>query len=93
MTYDADHLSLRRKKIKLRAWRRGLKEVDLLLGHYADVSIADMNKEDLDLFEAVLNETDQDIWAWITKQTSTPDRYTAFFADAVAALNEKTQNS
>ncbi|HRD27279.1 MAG TPA: succinate dehydrogenase assembly factor 2 [Caulobacter sp.] len=54
----------RLKKIRLRAWRRGFREADLILGPFADRHCPTMTAAQLDAFEALLEEADQDIYDW-----------------------------
>lgn len=62
----------RLKRIKIRAWRRGIKEMDLLIGGYADAHLATMSAEELDAFEALMEENDQDLLAWATGTQEVP---------------------
>ena len=68
-----DPLSPRRKRIRFRAWHRGMRETDLILGRFADAHIAELSDEELDQFEALLAEIDRDILAWLTGEASVPD--------------------
>ena len=65
----------RLKRMRMRAWRRGTKEMDLILGGHADRHLAAMDDEGLDLFEAVLGEADHDLYAWVTGRDAPPARY------------------
>lgn len=56
----------RLKRLKIRSWRRGTKEMDMLLGPYADGPLHDLDDAALDAYEAMLNENDQDLYAWIS---------------------------
>jgi len=62
----------RRKKLRFRAWRRGFREIDLILGGFADRHIADLDETALDAFERLLDAQDQDVYAWITDQADAP---------------------
>ncbi|MGH6916010.1 MAG: succinate dehydrogenase assembly factor 2, partial [Geminicoccales bacterium] len=55
----------RRKRLRYRAWHRGTKEMDLLLGRFADAQLAGMTPAQLDAFEALLCESDPDLYDWI----------------------------
>ncbi len=77
---DPDEARL--KRLKIRAWRRGTKEMDLILGPYADAHLPTMDSAALDAFEALLAENDQDIYPWITGASVVPARH----AGMVAAL-------
>jgi antitoxin CptB len=65
-------LDARRRRILFRAWRRGLREMDLVMGHFADQSIATMSEQDLDEFERLLDVPDPEILAWITGEARAP---------------------
>jgi antitoxin CptB len=62
----------RRKKLKFRAWRRGFRELDLILGTFADTHITELDNDGLDAFEALLGENDQDVYAWIIQTGQAP---------------------
>jgi antitoxin CptB len=65
----------RRKKLKFRAWRRGFREIDLILGRFADRRLADLDDTGLDAFEALLEAPDQDVYLWITEEAAAPPEY------------------
>ena len=65
----------RRKKLKFRAWRRGFREIDLILGGFADKHLATLTADQLDAFEQLLDAPDQDVFAWITDQAPAPADY------------------
>lgn len=78
MTEPPEH---RRKRLSMRAMRRGIREMDLILGRYASVRLADMAEGDLDGFEALLAENDHDLYQWVTGQSPAPARFGALIAD------------
>ena len=59
-------------KLRYRAWRRGFLEADLILGPFADHHLASLSIAQLDEFEALLDQPDPDLYAWITDQAETP---------------------
>ena len=63
------------KRLRMRAWRRGIREMDLILGGHADRHLAAMDDDALDLFEAVLGEADHDLYAWVSGRDAPPARY------------------
>lgn len=69
-----------RKRLQFRAWRRGFREIDLILGQFADKTLADMDEGSLELFEALLNEPDQDVYDWLAARAPAPERYVALIA-------------
>lgn len=56
----------RLKRLRIRSWRRGTKEMDLLLGPYADRALPGLDGAALDAYEALLEVNDQDLYAWIS---------------------------
>ena len=62
-----------RKKILFRSWHRGTKEMDLILGEFANNNVSDMDLEDLNKFQEFLNLSDPDLYKWImTEDDSLP---------------------
>ncbi|WP_414694337.1 succinate dehydrogenase assembly factor 2 [Phenylobacterium sp.] len=72
MTTDSD---ARLKKLRFRAWRRGFREADLILGPFADKHVPDMSASELDTFEVLLEVPDQDLYAWIVGTAETPAEF------------------
>lgn len=58
----------RLKRMVMRSWRRGTKEMDLVLGPYAQTHLAGMTLAELDAYDALLAENDQDLMAWMLGQ-------------------------
>jgi antitoxin CptB len=65
----------RRKKLQFRAWRRGFREIDLILGGFADQHLADLPENGVDAFEALMNAPDPDVYDWITAGITAPPEY------------------
>lgn len=68
---------IRLKRLKIRAWRRGIKEMDLLLGGFADSQMAALDAAGLDAFEALMEEADQDLLRWVTGLEPAPEAHRA----------------
>ena len=84
----------RLKRMAMRSWRRGTKEMDLVLGPFADANLAGMSGPELDLYDALLAENDQDLMAWILGQSAAPpalaallERITAFAETRLSRKN------
>lgn len=73
----------RRKKLRFRAWRRGFREIDLILGGFADGNLGGLDPAGLDAFERLLDAPDQDVYAWILGQAPVP---TVFDTPTLAAI-------
>jgi antitoxin CptB len=65
----------RRKKILFRAWHRGMREMDLIMGRFAESSLNAMSDAELDVFEQLIEVPDRDLLAWITGREETPVNY------------------
>jgi antitoxin CptB len=76
------------KRLKMRSMRRGIKEMDLILTAYADASLAQMNGATLDVYDALLNENDQDLYQWVTGQVAAPEPFGDLIADISQALQK-----
>ena len=77
----------RLKRLRLRSWRRGIREMDLILGSFADARLAGLDAATLDTFDAMLEENDQDLYCWISGQEPPPDRL-APLVNRIAAYME-----
>jgi antitoxin CptB len=71
MTIDDARL----KKLRFRAWRRGFREADLILGPFADRHVSAMSGTELDAFERLLEQPDQDLYGWIVGTLPTPPQF------------------
>ncbi len=74
---------IRLNRIRFRAWRRGFREADLILGPFADRHAGGMSPGELDRFERLLDQADHDIYAWIQGSSAVPG---AFDNDILARL-------
>jgi antitoxin CptB len=71
---DTD-LDTRRKRLKFRAWHRGMKEVDLVLGPFADTYLDQLDETAVTDFELLISVPDQDLYDWLCDRSTPPDRY------------------
>ncbi len=55
----------RRKRLRFRAWRRGFREADLILGPFADSHASILSEVEVADFEALLDQPDHDVYGWI----------------------------
>jgi len=67
---ETEHI--RRKRLRFRSWHRGTRELDLLLGRFADRHMASLTSQQLDRYEALIDEPDPDIYSWISGRESPP---------------------
>jgi antitoxin CptB len=80
---------IRIKRLRMRSMRRGIKEMDVILPAFADVSLAGMNDTDLNTYEVMLEENDHDLYQWVTRQTAVPDQ----FAEMITLIIENIERS
>jgi antitoxin CptB len=77
----------RLKRLRFRAWHRGTKEADLLIGGFYDAHAAGWNDDEIELFEGLLEEQDVDIMAWAIGTLPVPERYQGPMMDALRQLD------
>ena len=63
------------KRLRFRAWHRGIKEADLLIGGFFDRYSEGWDAAERNLFEELLEEQDVDIMAWAMGTQPVPARY------------------
>jgi antitoxin CptB len=83
MTIDRD---ARLKMLRFRAWRRGFREADLILGPFADKHVSTFTEAELDLFERLLEVPDQDLYAWIVGREPTAIEFDGSLMDRIKAF-------
>lgn len=74
-TRSSGTLGIRRKKALFRSWHRGMREVDLLLGTFADARIDTLSPSELDQYEDLLEAQDADLLKWMTGEAPVPPAY------------------
>lgn len=65
-------LDRRRKRLKFRSWHRGTKEMDLLLGPFADSCLDGLEPAVLDEYEDLLEQPEPDVYDWILERAAPP---------------------
>ena len=72
------------KRLHMRSMRRGMKEMDLIFMDFAARKLTTMSEADLDLYDALLSENDQDIYQWVIGTEAPPARFAAMMAEIIA---------
>src|SRR5512133_1516 len=72
---SSEGLDLRRRKLLFRSWHRGMREMDLIMGRFADAAIEQLAADELADFELLLEVPDREILAWITGESDVPPNY------------------
>ncbi len=74
-TRSSHDLDPRRARALFRAWRRGMREMDLILGGFADAHISDLGDHDLADFEALMDVPDDELYGWVTGRAEPGQEY------------------
>ncbi len=81
---DRDH---RLKRLKFRAWHRGTKEADMMVGGFFDLHSAAWDVDQIDWFERFIDEQDVDIMAWAMGVQPVPPQWQGAMMDALMQLD------
>lgn len=65
-------LENKRKRLIFRSWHRGTREMDLIMGSFADKYVPELSPEDLDCYDEVLQNPDPDLYDWISGRVEMP---------------------
>lgn len=82
----SEGLDERRKRLLFRSWHRGMRELDLILGAFADAEIATLNDQELDQYEYVLTINDTDLLPWLMGQLPPPADFDLAILDRIRAF-------
>ena len=77
---------IRIKQLRYRAWRRGFREHDFLMGTYADDHLDSQDAAGLDAFDALLDQADWDVYYWIVGQKPVPDAFQSSVMTSLQAM-------
>jgi antitoxin CptB len=69
---SSEGLDVRRRRLLFRAWRRGVRETDLIVGRFADAYIDTLDDGALDEFEALIEVPNTELYAWVTGDETVP---------------------
>ncbi|HFQ15951.1 MAG TPA: succinate dehydrogenase assembly factor 2 [Rhodobacteraceae bacterium] len=78
---QGSNLDSRRKRLRFRAWRRGIKEMDYIMGSFLDRHHETLTEAEVDELERLFDVPDQQAFAWVTGVDPVPPEYdTPLFA-------------
>jgi antitoxin CptB len=80
-----EDIAIRRKRLRYRAWHRGTKEMDLILGPFADAHVEQYGAAELDRLETLMNEEDPPLLKWVMGQEEPPATVDRDFLSLVIA--------
>jgi antitoxin CptB len=84
-----DTLENIRRKLRFRSLRRGTKESDLVIGGFANAHLRDLDEQQLEHFEALLDENDQDVLSWVMEMTPPPNEFDTTVLDLIRTFKKK----
>ncbi|MEI4263658.1 succinate dehydrogenase assembly factor 2 [Roseovarius sp. D0-M9] len=76
---------IRLRRLTMRSMRRGIREMDILMMRFVRARLHDLSDAELDVYDALLEENDQDLYQWVSGQVAPPAQYGALIDD-IAAL-------
>jgi antitoxin CptB len=85
-TRSSDGLDDRRKRLLFRCWHRGTREMDLILGRFADAEIADLSDGDMAELERLIDVPDPDLYAALTGDRPLAPEYASALFDRIKAF-------
>ena len=83
---SGEGLDARRRKLLFRSWHRGIREMDLILGRFADTEIADLREDDLAELERLIEVPDPDLYAALTGDKPLDPAYASPLFDRIRAF-------
>ncbi len=75
------------KRLLHQSWYRGCKETDIVLGKFAKEYLHTLSNDELDWFEGLLQENDNDIWDWVTGKNPIPLNYNTTLMQKIISFN------
>jgi len=81
----------RRRKLTFRSWRRGFREMDLLMGTFAEANLEGLSESELDEYERLLTTPDWEVYAWLIGQKPVPPNHKGPVLDRLIAFRYEAQ--
>jgi antitoxin CptB len=86
---SSEGLDERRRKLLFRAWRRGVREMDLIVGRFADAHIDKFDAAGLDDFERLMEAPNAELYAWVVGTRAVPTQYDTAVLAGLKAFHNK----
>lgn len=81
-----DHL---KKKLLYQSTHRGCKELDIILGSFAEKFLMNLESESIKQYEELLQVPDNDIYNWVIEKSIPPKRYDTKLLNSIISFNKK----
>ena len=69
--------------------RRGIKEMDIILGHFSEMALDSLSVEQLQNYDVLLSENDHDLYAWVSGTLPPPDKFSQIISKIVQKMAQK----
>ena len=83
---------MRRRRLLFRAWRRGVRETDLIVGRFADAYIEKFDDAALDEFERLIEVPNAALYAWVVGSESIPPDYDSAVLQELIAFHHRDKD-
>jgi len=80
-TQMSEPRDIRLRRLTMRSMRRGIREMDILLMRYVHARLTGLSDAELDVYDALLDENDQDLYQWVSGQSAPPAQFGALIDD------------
>jgi antitoxin CptB len=87
---SSDGLDPRRRKLLFRSWHRGMREIDLVMGKFADAEISRLTETELEEYERLVELPDGELLAWITGEQAIPAQHDGAVLRRLRAFHRRT---
>jgi antitoxin CptB len=85
---EINALDDRRKRLRFRAWHRGTREMDLVLGRFVDANVTLLNDDEIVLLEALMEVPDPELYLWIAGTADVPANYDSILFRKIVAFHQ-----
>ena len=81
-------MDAKRKRLRFRCWHRGMKEMDLILGPFADRYLPTLGETEIAQFTALLDEPDPALYAWVSGAETVPAEHSGGVFDLIILFSK-----
>jgi antitoxin CptB len=90
---SSEGLDTRRRRLLFRAWRRGVREMDLIVGRFADAHIETLDQAALDDFERLIEAPNAELYGWVTGAERIPTDYDTLVLAKLRAFHQQSRTT
>jgi antitoxin CptB len=90
---SSEGLDPRRRRLLFRAWRRGVRETDLIVGRFADAYIEALDETGLNDFERLMEAPNAELYAWVIGAANVPAAYDTAVLASLRTFHNQTRKT